>query len=85
MQSNCNRIHHSTVVRYRGPVIGMSRWFESAVHARLTGSLLLGLFASLAAALFGKHRRWLRGGEIALSALAMVAVMAIVFIWRLGW
>jgi hypothetical protein len=57
MQSNRNCVKHSTVARNRDPVIGMSRWFESAVHARLMGGLLLGLFASLAAGVFGKHRR----------------------------
>ncbi len=54
-------------------------WIDNSLLTHWMASLLLGLFASLAAGLFAEHRRWPRAGEHILAVLALGAVSAIVF------
>ncbi|MDP6951151.1 MAG: DUF4153 domain-containing protein, partial [Alphaproteobacteria bacterium] len=54
-------------------------WIDSDLLTHWMASLVLGLFASLAAGLFAEHRRWPRAAEHGLAVLAVAAVAVIVF------
>lgn len=54
-------------------------WIDNTLLTHWMVSLVLGLFASLAAGLFAEHRRWPRAAEHGLAVLAVAAVVATVF------
>ncbi len=54
-------------------------WIDNTLLTHWMASLVLGLFASLAAGLFAEHRRWPRVAEHGLAVLAVAAVVATVF------